>query len=154
FGSGIGMTVGAVLVHLYGWRTTLYIAGIPGLLVVLILLFTVKEPKRLTVHGGADLGGTAPPLRQTLRFIAGQRSLLHLGAAITLLLTSLLGFGIGPLLTGSISDYFAPSVGVMSVGYGMVGANLLALWGGLHFMLAGRTLRRDLDSVPETPVII
>ena len=281
FGSGIGMTVGAILVHLYGWRTTLYMAGIPGMLVVLILLFTVKEPKRLTVHGGADLGGTAPPLRQTLRFIASQRSLLHLGAAITLvtiainafgmwmftfftrvhgiapqtagweislatypasaigmvlvgiavdrlssrderwrvwipamlafacfplalaavgirnplialvftgiwmvggtawygaaygacqslvhprmratmaaillLLTTLLGFGIGPLLTGSISDYFKPSVGVMSVGYGMVGANLLALWGGLHFMLAGRTLRRDLDCVPETPVIV
>ena len=61
--------------------------------------------------------------------------------------------GIGPLLTGTISDYFKPSVGVMSVGYGMVGANLLALWGGLHFMLAGRSLRRDLDSVPERPVL-
>jgi hypothetical protein len=40
----------------------------------------------------------------------------------------------------------------MSVGYGMAGANLLALWGGVHFMLAGRTLRHDLDSVSETPV--
>jgi CHASE2 domain-containing sensor protein len=73
-------------------------------------------------------------------------------AAILLLLTTLLGFGIGPLLTGSISDYFAPTAGAMSVGYGMAGANLLALWGGVHFMLAGRTLRHDLDSVSETPV--
>lgn len=278
FGSGLGMTVGAILVHLFGWRTTLYIAGVPGLLVVLVLLLTVKEPRRLTATGNADQGGKAPPVGQTLRFIAGQRSLLHLGAAITLvtiainafgmwmfafftrvhgvppqmagweislatypasavgmvlvgiavdrlsnrderwrvwipamlafacfplalaavgigdtlvaliftglwmvggtawygaaygacqslvqprmratvaaillLLTTLLGFGIGPLLTGSISDYFAPSVGVMSVGYGMVGANLLALWGGVHFMLAGRNLRRDLAFVSATP---
>jgi MFS family permease len=281
FGSGIGMTIGAILVHLYGWRTTLYLAGVPGLLVVLIVLLTVKEPKRLTVHGGSDLGGHAPPLKETLGFILGQRSLLHLGAAITLvtisinafgmwmftfftrvhgippqnagweisiatypasavgmvlvgmavdrlsrrderwrvwipamlgfacfplalaavgirdplialivtgfwmvagtawygaaygvcqtlvqprmratmaaillLLTTLLGFGVGPLLTGTISDYFAPSVGATSVGYGMAGANLLALWGGMHFMLAGRNLRRDLLAVSETGTAI
>ena len=43
------MTVGAILVHYYGWRNTLYLAGAPGLLVVLILLLTVKEPRRLTL---------------------------------------------------------------------------------------------------------
>jgi hypothetical protein len=72
-------------------------------------------------------------------------------ASILLLLTTLLGFGIGPLLTGTISDHFAPSAGAMSVGYGMAGANLLALWGGVHFALAGRSLRRDLASVSDTP---
>src|SRR5271156_2079944 len=84
FGSGIGMTVGAILVHYYGWRNTLYLAGAPGLLIVLILLLTVREPRRLTVHGGSDLAATAPPLKETLKFILSQRSLLHLGAAITL----------------------------------------------------------------------
>lgn len=278
FGSGLGMTVGAILVHHYGWRATLYLAGVPGLLVVLILLLTVREPKRLTVQGGSDLAGHAPPIGETLSFILGRRSLLHLGAAITLvtiainafgmwmftfftrvhgippqtagweisvatypasaigmvlvgiavdrlsrrderwrvwipamlgfaclplavaavgianplialvftgiwmvggtawygaayaacqslvqprmratiaaillLLTTLLGFGIGPLLTGTISDYFASSAGVMSVGYGMAGANLLALWGGFHFLAAGRSLRPDLLSVYQTP---
>ena len=281
FGSGIGMTVGAILVHLYGWRTTFYMAGLPGLAVVLILLLTVREPKRLTVHGDSELSGKAPPVMETLRFIGGQRSVLHLAAAITLvtiainafgmwmfafftrvhgiapqnagweislatypasaigmvlvgmavdrlsnrderwrvwipamlafacfplafaavgirdsltalvftgfwmvagtawygaayaacqtlvhprmratmaaillLLTTLLGFGVGPLLTGTISDYFAPSVGVMSVGYGMVGANLLALWGGIHFLLASRSLRRDLLVISGTPAIV
>jgi MFS family permease len=280
FGSGIGMTVGAILVHLYGWRTTLYLAGAPGLLVVLILLLTAREPRRLTVHGSSDLGAAAPPLRETLKFILSQNSLLHLGAAITLvtiainafgmwmfafftrvhgippqdagwqvsiatypasaagmvlvgiavdrlssrderwrvwipamlafacfplalgavgirdtlpalvftgiwmvggtawygaaygacqslvqprmratmasillLLTTLLGFGVGPLLTGAISDHFAPTVGVMSVGYGMVGANLLALWGGVHFLLASRNLRRDLLVVSGAPAV-
>jgi MFS family permease len=278
FGSGIGMTIGAILVHQYGWRTTVYLAGAPGLLIVLVLLLTVKEPRRLTVDGGSDANGHAPPLKETLRFIVSQRSLLHLGAGITLvtiaanafgmwmfafftrvhgippqsagweisvatypasaigmvlvgiavdrlasrderwrvwipsmlgfaclplavtavsvgnplvaliftgmwmvggtawygaayaacqslvqprmratisaillLLTTMLGFGVGPLLTGTISDHFAPSVGVMSVGYGMAGANLLALWGGVHFMLAGRKLRRDLLAVSQTP---
>jgi len=39
----------------------------------------------------------------------------------------------------------------MSVGYGMVGANLLALWGGVHFLLASRNLRRDLLVVSGAP---
>jgi hypothetical protein len=33
----------------------------------------------------------------------------------------------------------------------MVGANLLALWGGVHFLLASRSLRRDLLVVSGTP---
>jgi hypothetical protein len=68
-------------------------------------------------------------------------------SAIMLLLTTLLGFGVGPLITGAISDLTAPYVGVISVGYGMAGANLLAIWGGLHFFLAARNLRRDLKVV-------
>ncbi|MDB5396285.1 MAG: transporter [Rhodospirillales bacterium] len=277
-GSGIGLTVGAILVTAYGWRTTLIMAGLPGLLIVVILLLTVKEPRRLNTHGHLDHSAAAPPFREALKFIATQRSLLHICAAITLvtiavnafgmwmypfftrvdhippaaagwqislatfpasgigmilvgiiadrlarrderwrvwipamlafscfplavaaisaknpvvglaftgvwmvggtawygasyaacqtlvhprmratissillLLTTLLGFGIGPLLTGAISDFFAPSVGVMSVGYGMVGANLLALWGGVHFLLAARSLRHDLRVVSGSP---
>lgn len=273
-GSGVGMTVGALLVTQFGWRTTFYAAGLPGLAVVAILLLTVREPKRLNVHGLSDAGNQAPPVMETIRFILSQRSLLHTTAGITLttiainafgmwmfpfftrvdhiaprdagwqisvatypiaaigmiavgvladtlarrderwrvwipsamsfacfplafgaivtpepvialaitglwmmcgtswfgasyavcqslvrprmratlsammlLLTTLLGFGIGPLITGHLSDLLAPTVGVRSVGYGMVIANLLAIWGGLHFFLAARNLRHDLKVV-------
>jgi MFS family permease len=273
-GSGVGMTVGALLVAAFGWRTTVISAGLPGLAVVAILLLTVGEPRRLNVHGLSDTKGEAPPVRETLRFILSQRSLLHTIAGVTLttiainafgmwmfpfftrvdhippaqagwqisvatypvaavgmiaigvladrlalrderwrvwipsamslacfplavgavttpdplialaftgiwmmcgtswfgasyavcqslvmprmratlsavmlLLTTLLGFGVGPLITGRISDMFAASAGAMSVGYGMAGANLLAIWGGLHFFLAARNFRHDLRVV-------
>src|SRR6185437_13387171 len=131
FGSGLGMTVGAILVHLYGWRNTLYIAGIPGVLVVLVLLLTVKEPKRLTVHGGSDLAGRAPPVRETLGFIFQRRSLLHLGAAITLVTIAINAFGmwmfafftrvhgIPPQTAGweiSVATYPASAIGMVLVG--------------------------------------
>ena len=58
--------------------------------------------------------------------------------AILLLLTTVLGFGMGPLLTGMISDWLAPTVGIRSVGYGMAATNLLAVWAGVHFLLAAR----------------
>jgi hypothetical protein len=122
------------------------IAGIPlGMAAIAIrdpLIFTGFWMVGGTAWYGASYGAcqtlVQPRMRATM-------------AAILLLLTTLLGFGVGPLLTGAISDYFAPSVGVMSVGYGMVGANLLALWGGVHFLLASRTLRRDLRVASGAP---
>jgi MFS family permease len=273
-GSGIGLTVGAILAHYYGWRMTMIIAGAPGLVIVAVLLLTVKEPRRLNAQGHADHMATAPAFAETVKFILKQRALIHTGAAITLvtisdnaygmwmyafftrvhhipaasagwevslatfpasgigmilvgmlvdrlavrderwrswvpamlglsclplavtavlvdspftalvltgfwmvggtawygasyavcqslvhprmratvsaillLLTTLLGFGAGPLLTGLISDALASSVGARSVGYGMATANLLAFWGGIHFILAARHLRRDLRTV-------
>jgi hypothetical protein len=64
--------------------------------------------------------------------------------SILLLLTTLIGFGVGPLLSGLISDAMAPTVGVRSIAYGMVGTNLLTLWAALHFLLASRPLKADL----------
>jgi MFS family permease len=32
----------------YGWRSVYYIAGSPGLLVAVVILVTVREPKRAT----------------------------------------------------------------------------------------------------------
>lgn len=269
-GSGIALTVGAIVAHAYGWRTTMMLAGLPGLLLTLLFLLTVKEPRRLSADGAVE-GEAAPPLRETLRFILSQRSLLHIAAGITLvtisingfgmwmfpfftrvdhvpgasagwqislatypasalaifligvaadrlaprderwrvwlpailslaclpaaiaavsagdplvgliftglwmavatgwygagygvcqalvhprmratlnsillLLTTLLGFGLGPFLTGTISDWLAPSLGAHSIGYGMVTTNLLAVWAGIHFLLAGRKLQSDL----------
>lgn len=277
-GSGIGLSVGALLAHAVGWRNTMIAAGLPGLVIVLLILLTVREPTRRRIGGGADTE-RAPPLGETIRFVLGQRSLLHLGAAITLvtiavngfgmwmfpfftrvdglspasagwqislatypassigmllvgaigdrlgrrderwrvllpavlsfaclplaagavsaraplealaltglwmtagiswfgasyaacqslvlprmratlsagllLLTTLLGFGVGPLIRGRISDLMAPSVGVRSVAYGMVAVNLLALWGGVHFLLAAGRLRQDLARVVQYAV--
>src|SRR5579883_771858 len=269
-GSGIALAVGAIVEQAYGWRTTMMLAGLPGLLLTLLFLSTVKEPRRLSAQGTAEREGV-PPLMETFRYILSQRSLLHVAAGITLviisvngfvmwmfpfftrvdhipsasagweislanypasmlaifligvaadrlarrderwrvwlpailcfaclptafaavsvpepifgltltgvwlafgtgwygagygvcqalvkprmratlnsillLLTTLLGFGLGPFLTGAISDLLAPSVGVRSIGYGMVATNLLTVWAGIHFMLAARRLRPDL----------
>jgi MFS family permease len=277
-GSGIGLTVGAILAHLYGWRNTMILAGAPGILIVAVLLLTVKEPGRLNAAGRADQAASAPPFIETLKFIGRQSALIHTGVAITLvtisanaygmwmyafytrvhhiapasagwevslatfpasgigmilvgmlvdrlavrderwrvwvpamlglsclpmavaailvgdpltslvltgiwmvggtawygaayavcqslvhprmratvsaillLLTTLLGFGVGPLLTGLISDALASSVGARSVGYGMAAVNLLAFWGGIHFVLAARNLRHDLQVVSASP---
>ncbi|MDY7218049.1 MFS transporter [Denitrificimonas sp. JX-1] len=45
-GAVLGIGFGGILAELYGWRATFIIVGAPGVLIGLILIFTVKSPKR------------------------------------------------------------------------------------------------------------
>lgn len=255
----------------YGWRASLIAASVPGVVVALVLLFTIKEPRR-GLADGLNPNVARPPLATTLRFIAGQRSLVHLiigatvsyiviagmgswhfaflvrsysvklnevgpilglglsvlgatfgltsgyladrlaarderyrlwliaggsaacffvgvpaltvvdwhwavslaavfGAMVTFwfaattalgqalvqlrmratlaglffLLSNMVGFGVGPLAIGALSDALAPSYGNESLRYAMLIAVCLNLWAALHFFLAARHVARDLQ---------
>jgi predicted MFS family arabinose efflux permease len=69
------LTVTSAVSHDHGWRAALLVASVPGVVIALLLLLTVREPARgLSDHIVAP--PKAPPLRETLRFIASQRSLM------------------------------------------------------------------------------
>ncbi len=74
---------------LEGWRLAFVVMGLPGLLIALLVLLTLKEPARGASEGRA-LGADAPPLRETVRFILSQKALVHVLAAATL--TTLVGY--------------------------------------------------------------
>ena len=50
-GAGAGFTLAGWLTYLYGWRTMMVIFGFAGLLMALIMLFTVREPERRDSEG-------------------------------------------------------------------------------------------------------
>jgi MFS family permease len=64
--------------------------------------------------------------------------------SVLLLVQTLIGQGIGPALTGFISDRLAPSAGAHSLAYALVIVGLVNVWAAGHYLLAGRTLRQDL----------
>lgn len=74
-GSMIGSTGGGMIADEYGWRAAFYALAVPGILLGLIVRFTLSEP----VRGSLDKAqqADAPSLRQTLDFIRTQRSLVH-----------------------------------------------------------------------------
>lgn len=45
-GAMIGLILGGWVVHNYGWRATFFVVGLPGLLIALLVRFTMKEPLR------------------------------------------------------------------------------------------------------------
>ena len=73
FGVFLGYLVGGWVSQYWGWRAAFWAAGVPGLLVALLLRFTVREPLRGAADGvGAD--GAAQNLREAFAFMWSQRS--------------------------------------------------------------------------------
>ncbi len=79
-----GYFVGGWVGEYYGWRAAFIVAGLPGLVIALLVRMTVDEP----VRGGADNPNAAPQERmqalgEVLRFLAAQRAfvLIALGVA-------------------------------------------------------------------------
>ena len=72
-----------------------------------------------------------------------------MASAIVLLLANLIGMGLGPLSIGIASDALEPQYGDDALRYAYVFLMLgMGGWSALHFALAGRTLREDLEPEP------
>jgi len=83
-GFSLGMAVGAMIVEVYGWRTAMIAFGLFGMVLAVLLFVILKEPLRRDSKGEAITTIAPPPLREVLRFMLGQRSLLHLIVAFSL----------------------------------------------------------------------
>ncbi len=92
-GGMIGSLMGGWLNEAYDWRTAFMVVGAPGLVLALIVRFTLREP----VRGASDLKPeTVPtmlPVLGVFRFLWSRRSFrfMVLGAA----LHSFVGYGVG-----------------------------------------------------------
>jgi MFS family permease len=76
-GAWLGSSVAGTAAERGGWRAAFLVLGIPGVVLALIVWLTVREPRR----GQLDAGGTTAAhstFLATLRYLAAQRSALHL----------------------------------------------------------------------------
>ena len=76
-GAWLGSSVAGAAAERSGWRAAFLVLGIPGLVVAVVVWLTVREPRR----GELDAPSSRPPrstLAVSLRFIASQRSAVHL----------------------------------------------------------------------------
>lgn len=67
-------------------------------------------------------------------------------AAVLLFILNLIGLGLGPTVTGNLSDLLAPSFGHESLRYALLLCALVNLWAGWHYWRAGHFLREDLSA--------
>jgi MFS family permease len=81
-GSALGGIAGGLLAEHFGWRYALIIFAC-GSMPILILLLTVREPRRGANDPGAESQNTRTSLREALSFIRSQRSLFHVLAGGT-----------------------------------------------------------------------
>jgi MFS family permease len=66
------------------------------------------------------------------------------GAAVFMLMTNLIGLGLGPSATGMLSDFLTPWFGADSLRYTLCLTSLTFVPATIHFLLANRSVKADL----------
>lgn len=126
----LGFVVGGVIAKLYGWRITFYAIGIPGILLAIILYFTIKEP----IKGQSDTFRTrdeTPKLAEVIKTLFGNKSFVFAA------------FGAGFVAFGSYgTGNFMPSfllrvhgIDIATAGYAL--GLVFGVGGGLGTFLGG-----------------
>ena len=140
----VAFALGGYVNQEYGWRTTLLIAGIPGVILGLVLVLTVREPVRgvsddAPVSAPAEVSG----FRGTIAFL--WRIRIFRQGIIASIFTNVCTYGIVAWAPPFAERTF--SVGTAEVG-GLLGTGI-ALIGGTAMIVAGivtdRLARRGLS---------
>ncbi len=150
----MGFLLGGWINEFFGWRTAFIAVGLPGIVLALVVRFTIAEPAK-----GLSLGirteSRPPGFFVTVKLLWSKRSFRHLALATAL--QSLVGYGIISWLpsymirlhgmgTGEVGTWLALSAGL---------AGALGTFGGgwLSDRLAGRD-RRFYQWVPAIAAIL
>ena len=153
----IGILLGGILADKLGKtdkRWYLWVPGIATILVAPFMLFTLLTGSQYV----ALLCAFIPGLLQNVYLgnsIATTHSLVGLrwrstASAILFLVLNIIGLGLGPFAVGYLSDFLSPSLGTESLRYAMVALLPTAMiWSSIHFLIASRTLQKDLEQAPE-----
>ncbi len=70
-------------------------------------------------------------------------------SSVLLFVQTMIGYGLGPLIAGHISDQLAPSYGAQSLRYALAAIGVVNVWAALHYLLGTRTLQADLALAEE-----
>ena len=109
-------------------------------------------------EGGSEAASGVIPVFLGAMFLGPTLAMTHgivslrmraLASAILFFVLNLIGLGLGPLITGMISDLLEPSYGDQALRYALVIGVLLYVWCAFHYLMAGKTIREDLARAPK-----
>lgn len=131
-GTVITFLAGAAITQAYGWRVTFFFAGLPGIFIGLLVLFTVREVRQNRGPNHAMAGETTIPLRAKFGYLAKQPAMLHCMAGIVFLgmATSAKAAWLASFLIRSHGFSLSEAGIVASVAFGIFGAAGAFLAGG------------------------
>ena len=130
FGILFGFIAGGWLNEFFGWRVAFFIVGVPGLLLAILVRFTLREPPRGMAEGRvAD--EEQPTIMETFRFLWSKRSFRHM--AVGGGLTAFVGYGVITWVPSFLIRSHGMSTGDVGTYLGLI----LGIPGGIGIALGG-----------------
>jgi predicted MFS family arabinose efflux permease len=130
FGILFGFIAGGWLNEFFGWRVAFFVVGIPGVLLALLVRYTLREPPRGMAEGRvAD--EQQPTVMETFRFLWSKRSFRHM--AVGGGLTAFVGYGVVTWVPSFLIRSYGMSTGDVGTYLGLI----LGIPGGIGIALGG-----------------
>jgi hypothetical protein len=123
-GTGVALLAGGALIdvltmrggislagigHLQPWQGVFLLAGLPGLVVVTLMVLTLREPDRVhTLATGVTATSNVPTFAQFLRYVFDNRA-VYLRLMVATVMFSLMGFALSSWLPAYFTRVFALS---------------------------------------------
>lgn len=134
----LGISAGIMLAYLaggwvaqnIGWRAAFLIVGVPGLLLALVVRFTIREPERGASEKRQD-SGEQPQLMLVARFLLSRRSFLYMSVAAGL--SAFVGYAMINFLPSFIVRSFGMQVAELGFWLGII----YGIAGGFGFFMGG-----------------
>lgn len=137
----VAYLAGGWIVQNIGWREAFFIVGLPGLLLALIVRFTLDEPVRGLADSRTD-SGDRPNIAEVARFLFQRKSFLHMAIG-----SGIASFG-GYAVISFFPSFLVRSHGMNLAEIGTYMGFIIGIGGGLGFVgggyVADRMSRRNI----------
>lgn len=152
FGAALAMAVGGFVAQAYGWRAAFFVAAAPGILLALLLLATVREPRRGATEETPVESERAPTIAETWRYATRNRMFVY--AALGMISNSVVGSGIliwqAPLLV-RVHDLTLVNAGLTVGAIALFGGAASTFLGG--FIADRLSAKRGLRGAALVPAV-
>ncbi len=116
-GTGGGLIVGGLLGEWLGWRLTFMVLGVPGILLGVILFFTVREPQRGRFDTGSEADKQATDIKKTLKSLLHNK--VYVRASISYAMLTMIGYSMAIWLAPIMLRNFDVSLGKVGLYLGL-----------------------------------
>jgi predicted MFS family arabinose efflux permease len=153
-GTALGFLIGAQLGARYGWRVAFLAVGLPGVILGLLAMFTLKEPRKLGLVV-AGSGTKSPSFGEAIVVLATKKSYIYSVLAVTLI--SFLGYGHAVFMPQMYARSYGldlKTIGTISALTALVAGGLGTYLGGVFADRAAKSDARAYITVPAIALLI
>jgi predicted MFS family arabinose efflux permease len=163
-GSLLGLAMGGVIADAYGWRTAFFIAGVPGLILAVVIFFTMKEPRNAMSEAARRAAQSARmSFGGTLKYLSGKSTfwLIAFGGSVK----AFIGYGHAPFtasfflrvhneeVTALAANFGLNALGFMGIALGLLVGVFASISSWAGGAIADKFGGRDLRAYGSVPAI-